>query len=540
MRPVEIESPLTRAVACTLIDFVKDEKTVIPAGVVQKSLMILKELKQDIAPGEIEHTKYGGMVGWLNSIPSKYYEVKTVKSGSVDRHGFSPRIDTIKADLKRKLFLESGIPRFTRHLAQYYKAKGGSDNLTFITIFFTGDGGFYEIGNGLYRAIGKMRDLVFTHGNKNILCQDIEEYLNGVGHKIGLLEKATTFFNTLRTASGGDGDAELILSLIKFIPPEDDELDILLNIARRIRDEVKCLYKLAKDIRARGVIDQHNLFRNTEEDKDIHETVNDIAVRMNSLARGLLFPHMISEKKFDYACNRCQSWAFALASGALTKETFYAEKHWHEHDNRNCEGDKLINWSDFIGSHKLEEFLSQKHPEEKEELECLCPRRRQAIIKNWGIVFDALVPSDETTIDGDQIVTIYDSFLQALLGSSFALFFTKQLNKIIEEDGLKLGFKLLITQSYVTRGRTLDTNAQGNIKVLKPSECELLEYTAQERPREGYIIIDKKTHEANIHLLGEFTDLLKEAKLTNKKNEQLTDVFTINAREIIKRYIELW
>lgn len=542
MNPVEEESPLSRAIAVILYYFRSDKENQIPEGAVQKALTIAHEgLKQDISPGEISHTYQGGMIGGLNKITSKYYEVKPVRSGKAGqgvRYVFEPNVDIIEQDMKRKVFLDMSLPRYAKPMSLLFKTKGGVDNLTFVSLFLKKDAGFYELGNGLHRAIEEVKRLVFTKIGFQGCSMEIEQYIQGVGRKINLLEFATEYYKRITNVSLEDPDAKLVLSLAGFIPSEEEDLRILIRIFRRLRDEVKDISEVAREIRKRGIIDQQLLFKKTEAESDIHDSVNAITNRMNSLVMCRKSLKLPPEQKFDLVCRRCKSWAFAFVSAALTKETYHRGTHWSHHSFDKCEGNKVVVWSDAIGSSRTEERISLRYPDERDELEILWPQRRQAIIKNWGIVFDALVPQEGITIDGDQMILLYDSFLQALLGSCFALFFAKQMNKIIEDDGLKIGYKILITQSRIAKGLSLDTEALKKIKIVKPQECELLEYTQRGALREGYIIIDKEYCESNIHALEEYQELLLKTKIISNKNSHSVEVYTVNVEPVVAKFVE--
>ncbi|MFX0141911.1 MAG: hypothetical protein ACFFDN_50205, partial [Candidatus Hodarchaeota archaeon] len=274
----------------------------------------------------------------------------------------------------------------------------------------------------------------------------------------------------------------------------------------------------------------------------VYDSINEKIRRVHFVAVSNKSVSQYYDDKLFELYKRLKSWSYALSSAAFLKEAKFRAMYWHDYRNNFCKGNKVIVWADGIGSSGQEGYLRKKYTEEeKTEVLSLCNLRFHTIIRNFGIAFDALVPPvppEGITINGDQIVLLYDSFLQALIGSSFTLFFTKQINKIIEDDPLKIGYKMLITNGNVIPGPVLDTKPQKVIKIIKPKECILLEHTKKEMPREGYIIIDKEYHTSNLHLLGDYQKFIYKTKLTKGDGDSLMEVFSVDVEQLIGSFVE--
>jgi len=546
MRVLEFEYPITRAITVILYHFRSEKKALIPEGAVQKALSIIIEglklnVQEDI---KTIHTKQGWIIGGLNRLESIYYKVIKKKSKESGEHLgflFEPKIELIEQDLKhKKIFLQSFLPRYVKPLSRFYKTKGGIDNLVFISMGITKDAGFYEIGDGLANATEKTWKLLSTNVNERECYKEFTEYIGGVSHKIELLKHASEYFERLKSVSEEDTETNLILSLAKFINSDDEDLAILLRFIGWLKDEIKELGNIAYRMREGDLIDLGQI-KNKKEDA-VYDSINGKIGRIHLVAGSNKSVKPYYEDMLFELYKRLKSWSYALSSAALLKNDKFRGMHWYDYRNNFCTGDKVIVWADGIGSSGLEGYLRKKYTEEeKTEVLALCNLRFHTIIRNFAIAFDALVPPippEGITINGDQIVSLYDSYLQALLGSSFTLFFVRQINKIIEDDPLKIGYKMLITHGNVIPGPVLDTKPQKVIKVVKPKECMLLEHTKKGMPREGYIIIDKEYHTSNIHLLGDYQQFIYKTKLTGGDGDSLIEVYSVDAGQLIRSFVE--
>ena len=549
MNITEFESPLTKTIAILLYYFSSDSRTKkIPEGAIQKALSILiKGLKLEIPDVNIRTSKQGYMIGGLSKIPSKYYRVEEIKSkdkGKHLRYVFCPNLEIIQKDFtSNRFFRNSPVPRFARHLSKIFNAKGKTQNLNFISFLLENDNGYYFLGYTLYRLTEIIGKLLHTQIDINTCNIEINDFLMGLNQKINSLKNKSKYYNTIRECLSGelDKDTQLFLSLIN-IDPNDKESLLLLSVSDWLKEEIKEIHEIVNSVIKQIPLNLQNrprgeFLKESNIDKNIHQLI----IKKNSKINSILYGRNIARTRpldiIDKLCAKYKDWAFALMSGASPPETYFRGTHWNKHSSEKCKGEFVVAWADAIGSSKIEEFLRDYYPEDFNEMHSFWHNKFHTIIRNWGIVFDAFVPPEGVTINGDQMVLLYNSLVQAILGSSFAIFFARLVNKVTKYDKLKIGYKILISNSRVEPSSVLDTDFQKKIKIVKPKNIKLLEHTKQNEPKEGYIIISKEFCESNFHLIKEYRKFLYKTEIINTETSKLKEIYSVKVIDLINFFV---
>ncbi len=523
----DIENAITLNIAALFRYCTKEE---FSEGFVQKALMILYIIDRDSVPGlEIKHHKHGWVIDGLRDIDSRYYYKKRKK----DSYIFIPDYKLINNDWVH-IIKNNYVSKFVKLIADLYKIKGGVDNLTFVTLFYTEDGGFYEIGDSLYEAIENLKKILYSKSEFKERLKETRKYLDSAGRKIKILAKSPSYYQKILHLTESDPLAYVILKIINFIHPdgEDNGLDIILTLFSWLREEIKEIYQVTCKVGP--------MFKNLKEENlfaDNNMDVNDIInKKLNIINNKILKNKNDLESKVDTLINYYLKWIFALCSGTknVKEDYVFRESHWEKYNCTRCKGNKILAWCDMIGSTKKKEFFETKNDEETEVKKYNWFRVYDTVVKNFAIVFNGLVPSHNIHISGDQSINFYENPIDALLGSSFSLFFFRQLNKINTTEP-KYGTKIYIRKGKIFNNCQIDFMSSKCIKLIKPEDVKLLEHTQPQIPEEGYIIID---YEMKPEHFGKYSKYLYESELIDKSGKCISKVYKVDIDAIVKSFVQ--